>query len=100
MKDMNKDGYGGEKEAKDFNLANRDTEIIIGENKDDPVENDSKNTPGEDLSLIEKIDIEAAKGGAILNDKSKAAAQKKRPDQDEIRKDTTGAGPMGLDPNA
>lgn len=81
MKDLNKDGYGGEKEAKDFNLANRDTEIIIGENKDDPVEKDSKNLPGEDMSLIEKTDIELAKGAAILGDKSKAASQKQRPGQ-------------------
>jgi hypothetical protein len=80
MKDLNKDGYGGEKEAKDFNLVNRDQEIIIGENKEDAIEKDSKNTPGDDLSLVEKIDIEGAKGGSILGDKSKAATQKKRPD--------------------
>ena len=101
MKDLNKDGYGGEKEPKDFNLINRDQEITIGENKDDNVEKDQKSIPGEDLSLIEKTEIEGAKGGAILGDKNKAATQKQRPgQQDEIRKDTTNVGPMGLDPNA
>lgn len=50
MKDINKDGYGVEKEAKDFNLANRDQEIIIGDAKDDPVEKDTKTIPSEDLS--------------------------------------------------
>jgi len=61
MKDLNKDGYGGEKEAKDFNLVNRDQEIIIGENKEDTIEQESKNMPGEDFSLVEKTEIEGAK---------------------------------------
>lgn len=82
-------------------MVNRDQEIIIGENKDDPEdENESKNFAGEDFSLVEKTEIEGAKGMNILGDKTKGA-QKQRPGkQDEIRKDMTDTGPMGLDPNA
>ena len=56
--------------------------------------------PGEDNSLVEKTEIEVgAKGMSILGSKQKGA-QKQRPGQDDIRKDNTETGPMGLDPNA
>jgi hypothetical protein len=72
MKDLNKDGYGAEKEAQDFNLVNRDQEIIIGANNDDPEdENEDKIMPGEDFSLVEKTEgVEmGAKGMSLLGGK-------------------------------
>ena len=108
MKDLKKDDYGNSDPANapsDIKLANRDQEIMIGEdnNQDEAPPSESKNKEKEekepDMSMIEKTDAVVA--GEILGEKKSQAV--KRPDgngKDEIRKDTTGAGPMGLDPNA
>ena len=108
MKDLKKDDYGNSDPANapsDIKLANRDQEIMIGEdnNQDEAPPSESKNKEKEekepDMSMIEKTDAVVA--GEILGEKKSQAV--KRPDgngKDEIRKDTTGAGPMGLGPNA
>jgi len=117
MKDLKKDDYGNSDPTNapsDIKLANRDTEIMIGEDnnqdeappsntKDKEKEKEEKEKEKEpDLSMIERTEGIAAKG-EILGEKKSQAVKRNTTDEngkDEIRKDTTNAGPMGLDPNA
>ena len=104
LKEMNKDAYGGDKNVKDITLVNRDQEILMGLDNDDmAIDKESmKKVKDDNLKTIEKdeiVDIKENKtnGQILLSDKSQT--KDKAGNRAEIKKDNTGAGPMGLDPN-
>lgn len=79
MKDLNKDAYGNKEAPMDIKLANRDQEILIGNDNDGdvPVEKETKVKNHESLHTIDKNEIvdikENKKDGAILQDKKAGA---------------------------
>lgn len=117
MKDINKEAYNNDtKEPADINLENRDQEIEFAqEPESSEVKPEAGAKPGpkmggmieqkDDLGpdLNENVEIKAPKGNQnILGEKNQKSQSVKRGQEvpNEIRKDTTNAGPMGLDPNA
>ena len=88
-----KDGY--DEGPVDLNLANRDTEIQF--NNDPEPAARAPTSAMEEVVDKEIIDIKEKAAQQLLN-KPKSGQGKREPDA--IRKDTTNAGPMGLDPNA
>lgn len=117
MKDL-KEGYGANGadvngDNLDINLANRDQEIHFGGEPDE-----ARNTKGAKMNDLEERKAGEKAGGADLAtiDKNEIVDIKEKADDknilrdpksqggkrapDAIRKDTTNAAPMGLDPNA
>jgi hypothetical protein len=52
------------------------------------------------MSMIEKTDVNTTQGEILGEKKSRSVKRPESNSKDEIRKDTTGAGPMGLDPTS
>lgn len=112
MKDLNKDAYGEKEAPADIKLANRDQEILLGQDNDGDAVPDKealkKVKDNENLQTIDKNEIvdikENKKDGSILQDKKASApgskAQATRAEKSDIKKDNTNAQPMGLDPNS
>lgn len=89
----------------DINLVSRDQEIQLGA-ENDSAPNDIKKPKESELQTIEKneiVDINETQKEKILGDargKSQGQKRAEKPDPNAIKKDTTNAQPMGLDPNA